>query len=556
MGTVSSSTSYSFSRDYYENLNVLYSYSESNPLLEGLALAYSFTDGSSNDSPPTGGRAAATQKILNNMPYWMDMRLNRNSNTQKFVHAWGFNLEDITNHYFEHRAEQFLITSNPYIDIHTGVSELSFAEERVYTPEFRNLIYNSSFSIKSFARSQKPDGWAVDRSALDDITFDTTNSIFGDNGIKLSGSSAIKQIIALKKLSGKLAFSIYANSLVDTGSESSEKHAPDEGGMILVIKFADSTVSSYGVGFYKNTYGEWIRPSIVVDITKETSSIEVIIVNNTGTDYVIDLPSLEESANPSSWTPSKLDIPFYIDEGSPKRVAAVHLLKDTNDSATSKKLEVYEATSEKLFSDTIVPTRIERYVPLEDPGHAIDLSLGRQITAEGEIMPVLWSVSSGKLREESLTTPDVFVDVDVRDIYKAQDGELYLDNSTDSTVKAAATLRDYLMVVTQETYLGKTAYYLKFVRPNKISYEDSYVQSISDLELPINLNQLSSGATSEDVSRIGLCKNIPFCIFVDTTLDRRFYFKLHFDYYYADFGVRKLFCREHYLRENAYLQII
>lgn len=556
MGTVSSSTTYSFSRDYYENLSVLYSYSESNPLLEGLALAYSFTDGSPNDSPPIGGRAAATQKILNNMPYWMDMRLNRNSNTQKIVHSWGYNLEEVTNQYLEYRAEQFLVSANPYIDIHSGVSELSFEEERVYTPEFRNFIFNSSFSIKSFARSQKPQGWAVDRSSLDDISFDTTNSIFGDNGIKLSGSSAIKQTIALKKLSGKLAFSIYANSLVDTGSESNEKHASDEAGIILVIKFADSTVSSYGVGFYKNTYGEWIRPSMVVDITKETNSIEVIIVNNTSTDYVIDLPMLEGSARPSAWTPGVLDIPLHINDGSAKRVAAVHLLKDTNDSITSKKLEVFETASEKLFSDTIIPTRVEKYTPMEEPNHSIDLALGRQITAEGEIMSVLWSVSSGKLREESLTTPDVFTDVNVRDVYRAQDGEVYLDNSVDATVKAVTALRDTLMVVTQETYLGKTAYYLKFVMPNKISYEDSFVQSIADMELPINLNQLSSSSSTEDINRIGLCKNIPFCIFIDTTLDRRFYFKLHFDYYYADFGARKLFCREHYLRENAYLQII
>lgn len=548
--------SFSFARDFAENLEIIYSYSEVDPIIEGLTIPYTFSDGSSNSSMLLAGRAAATQKILNNMPYWMDMRLNRDSNAHSLVHSWGFNLEDVTDQYVEHRNEQFLATANSYIDIHGGVSELSFQEDKVYTPEFRNLLYNSSFSIKSVARTGRPEGWAVDRDALTDISFDYSNSIFGDNSIKLSGTAAMKQSLEIKKLSGNLTFSIYAKTISDTGLSSTDKFDPDTAGLIFVVAYADSTVTSYGVGFPKNTSGDLVRASLTVEITKETHSVEAIIVNRSGHDFSVDLPMLEESATPSAWTAGVRDYPIYVDNTNPKRIAAAGIFKGTDSGSVSYKLETLEINDELEFTDITIPTRIERIYPSTDPGHAIDLALGRQVTAEGEILPVMWSASDGKLKEESLSTPDVFSTVDIRDAYRAENGTNYIDEYIEGSVKAATVFRDLVIAVSEETYLGKTSNYLKFIKPTKLSYEDSYVQSLSDLEIPIDLNPISSSAIAEEVIRIGLCKDMPFCIFIDTSLDRRFYFKLHYDYCYADFGVRKLFCREYYLKENAYLQII
>ena len=549
-------SSFSFSRDFAENLEILYSYSEIDPIIEGMTIPYTFSDGSVGTDVLLAGRAAATQKIMNNMPYWMDMRLNRDSAAQGFVHSWGFNLEEVTNQYVEHRNEQFLATANTFIDTHGGASELSFQEDRVYTPEFRNRLYNSSFSIKSTARAGRPEGWSVHRSALTDSTFDYANSIFGDNSIKISGAASLKQSLEIKKLSGGLTFSVYAKTILDTGLSTSDKFDPDTAGLIFVVKYADSTVSSYGVGFPKNTAGKLVRASLTVNVTKETHSVEVIITNRSGYDFSVDLPMLEESASASAWTPGIRDYPIYVNSTNRKKIAAAGIFKATVTGTTSNKLETLEISNELEFSDISIPTRIERFYPATDPGHAIDLALGRQITAEGEILPVMWSAADGKLKEESLSTPDVFSTVDIRDAYRAENGTNFLDEYTAGTVKAATVLRDLVIAVTEETYLGKTANYLKFIKPTKLSYEDGYVQSLSDLEIPIDLNPISSNAIPEEVIRIGLCKDIPFCIFIDTSLDRRFYFKLHYDYCYADFGVRKLFCREYYLKENAYLQII
>jgi hypothetical protein len=548
--------SFSFSRDFSENLEVIYSYSAIDPIIDGMTIPYSFSDGSVGTDVLGIGRAAFTQKIMNNMPYWMDMRLDRDSAAQDLVHSWGFNLEEVNNQYVEYRNEQFLSTANPYLDTHGGVSELSFQEDRAYTPEFRNFLYNSSFSLKSIARTNRPEGWAVDRVTLNDISFDYSNSIFGDNAIKLSGTAALKQSLEIKKLSGNLTFSIYAKTIIDTGLSTVDRFDPDTAGLLLIVRYADSTVSSYGVGFPKNTGNKLVRASLTVNIAKETKSVEVIIVNRSGYDFSIDLPMLEEAASPSQWTSGIRDYPIHISSLNAKSVAAVGLFKGTESSLTSQKLEVTEVSTEVEFADITIPTRIERIYPSTDPGHSIDLALGRQITAEFENLPVMWSASDGKLKEESLTTPDVFSIVDIRDAYKAENGSNYLDEYTAGSVKATTVLRDLVIAVTKETYLGKTANYLKFIKPTKLSYEDGYVQSLSDLEIPIDLNPISSNAIPEEVIRIGLCKDIPFCIFIDTSLDRRFYFKLHYDYCYADFRVRKLFCREYYLKENAYLQII
>ena len=554
----SSTGNYGFTAEYAQGIEVLYSYIEQDPFIAYTTVSYLYSDGVDGVKQIIGKRAPATQAIMNNLPEWMAMRKEHDSVGQTLAHSWGANLEDANDLFNEYRNDQFLSTADHYSDIHMGVSELSFSEEKVYTSDVRNLLFNSSFSMKAFARSQRPEGWGVSRDSLNDLTFSEDESIYGNSAIRLAGGVEMKQARDLKVPGGDITYSIYAKTETDTGAALTRRFDPTDAGLILTIHYADNEVDSFGVGFPKNTKNEWARVGLTVSLTKEVHSFEALIVNRSATPFVVDLPMLEGSKVIQPWSPSIEDTPIALTAPF-KSVTGVQVISLGLDNDTVKKIELLELGSEAEFSDVTIPTRVLPYSPPKDSGNSINLALGRQVNFFEEIHPTMWFAEDGKITEKSLTTPDEFGTVQPRDLFKDQNGDLWLDESLSDanlTVKATTVLGNNLLVLTEESYAGKTAYYLKIVKPDKILYEDTRVQSVADLELPLVLNNLGISAVTEDIERIGLSKDIPGVIFVDTTLDRRFYYKLKFDYYYADFGVRKLFCRESYVDDNAHLQII
>jgi len=109
----------------------------------------------------------------------------------------------------------------------------------------------------------------------------------------------------------------------------------------------------------------------------------------------------------------------------------------------------------------------------------------------------------------------------------------------------------------KEIYSGLTKYFLKFLKPDKVNYEDNFLQSWGDIEVKLELGtNFGDVSIPEEITRIGICKNIPQVIFIDTDLNRRFYFKMKYDYFYADFSRRQIFCRENYVAQNGFLQVI
>ena len=416
-------------------------------------------------------------------------------------------------------------------------------------------MYNSSFSMEGIKRLNKPEGWKVSRDSLTDITFREDESIYGTHSIGLNGNVQLKQSRELHIQGGSVVFSCYVKTETDTGDPVADKYEPSEAGLVLVLRYADNTVSSLGVGFPKNTKGDWARTALVATVTKELHSYEVMIIKRTTTDYIVDLPMLESGKRVRSWTPSSSDFPKYTNTPF-KSVTGVQLLIQDVNNASIRKLELQELASEAEFSDINVPTRIIPFAPKRDGSQTVQFNLGRRVNFHQEIQPTMWSVEGGNIKEASLITPDVFGYTSIVDLFIDQYGESYLETPASSTVKAITVVRDLLYAITEETHAGVTGYYLKIVKPHKIHHEDLFFESISDLSIPIQLNVLGQDAATEDIARIGICQDIPACIFIDTDLDRRFYFKLKYDYYYANFGTRKLFCRESYTDENAQLQVI
>lgn len=553
----SSSSSYSWDAEFADGIQVLYSYVEKDPTIAPVTISYAYSDGVAGLGRVQGCYPASAQLIANNFPQWMDMRKQKTSTGQKLISSWACNLEDANRLFEEYRKEEFLTKANQYNDIHIGVSELSFDDERVYEAKFRNFLFNSSFSQQAFRRSQRPEGWRVDRDSLNDLTMVDDDTIFGTYALKLDGSVTVKQTRPVVLSGGYLTLSCYVKTVADTAKSTEDRHDPSTAGLIALVTFADGTNESYGVGFPKNTQSAWVRAGITMTLSKEVSTVEVMIVNRSGDAYYADLPMLEASKTMGQWTPSFQDTPIQF--GGLKRVTAAQILKSAPDEMTVKKLEMFEVGSEGDFRNAIVPTRIEVLGGKKPLGQSVNSSLGRQINYHEEIQPVQWVAENGKIREKSLVTPDQWDLVLPRDLYMDENGDVWLDNTLSDdnlVVKAVTSVNNHLYVVTQETYAGKTAYYMKVVRDAKLSPDKTYLESIADIELPIRLSGFGPDSLVDDVSRIGICKNTPGAIFIDTSLGRRYYFQLYYDYYYADFGVRKLFCRENYLSQNAHLQVI
>jgi len=555
--------SYSFSSTIAEGIEILYSYNTIDPVIEYLDFGYSYVD-SFNDSDYTSPivftKAASTQKILNNFPMWMNMRKDYTSVGSQLVNAWGAQLESLIELYNTVRKDQFLSTADQYYDIQLAVSELSTNSNKVYSPHLDNILFNSSFSMLAPKRYQKPLGWTVNRNSIDALTFDPENSIFGNHGVVLTGPVDLKQTRSVAIPASPLTYSIFVKTTTDTGLSTSESYDVNISGIILSIRYADNSVASFGVGLPMNTLGKWARASLSVSATNEIAEITAMIVNRQAVSYVVDCPLLEVSQVLGEWSPSQSDVLPYSNMPS-KTVTGLQVLFDTLDSEPVKRLELFPLGTEQEFKNLGIPTRIAPSTVLAPARNTINNSYSRQIDFYNTVFPTSWKASNGAISESSLTSPDVFGMRYPADLILDDSGDLKLDlyliNRNQISVKAVSVIDNLLYVVTKETYASKSKYYLKLVRPIRVNYSSVYLPCLSDLELDIDLGQnFGIDAEDEDIVRIGICKNVPRTIYLDTTLNRRLYFELFFDYYYADFVNRKVYCRENYTKKNGHLQLI
>lgn len=543
---------------------VFYDYQEVDPNIDFLTVGYAYSDGTELADEVTGCRAAATQEIMNNFPSWMLMRQKHDSVGQDLVNSWGCHLEFARTRYIGLRKDQFLITADQYNETRYAVSDLSFNEVRVYEVDFRNMLYNSSFGMVAPARYQRPEGWTTQRNSIEAVSFNKTDSLWGNHSVELDGSyshAELKQSRDVTLSSGKLNLSIYAKTVgADSSLSTVERYTADTAGIVLVLRYADGTVSSYGVGFPKNTEDKWVRASFSTDVVKELTSFEVFIVNRTDQKFRIDLPQLEQNSRATAWSYSRQDVHKYS-SSLIRNVGGVQVLMRTESGNEVNKVEVFPLDSEEEFVDNRVPTRIERFSPGKNALQTVNKTWGRQVNYFKENMPTKWDIADGKLRESYTLAPDKFGDHLPAELYLDQEGTRHIDktaiNDEITTAKAATIYDGWVYLVVEEVYGGITRQVLKFMKTDKVNYEDDFLQSWGDIEVPLDLGvSFGDQGLAEEVDRIGICKNIADTIFIDTTLDRRFYFKLKYDYFFADFTTRKIFCRENYTALNGFLQVI
>jgi hypothetical protein len=557
--------SYSFTGQVGESADIRYEYSATDEVVGSVHVGYIYEDGISDPdlaAVPINGVAPATQQIMNNLPAWMIMRQDKDSVGQSLMHSWGYNLEEMTRRYDQYRKDHFVSTANQYDDVDASISELVSRNDKIYSPRLNNLIYNSAFSIKAASRFQKPEGWGVSRSDIDAVSLSKNNTLFGAYSLKLDGTKGTVTLTQTRQAilpSGSFTYSIYVKTN-DTGLSTSDKWQEDEAGIVLTIQNTDNTITNYGIGFPKNTQGSWARVSITANSPKEIYKYSVHIINRIEYKFFVDLPLLEQSRSAGDWSPSLLDVPSYGDS-SFRAVDGIQVLFNTRDGQSTEKIELLPVSSEDEFKYISVPTRIERYYPKEDPLQFVSNGFGREITYFDFSEPTQWEISSDKLLKKGVDTPEEYATYTPVDTIIDQEGSPWLDigllNSGSVLVKAVTIVDDTFYVITKETYLNKTGYYIKFVKPYIANRSIEYLQALSDLPLDLKLGKkYGIGHKSEDINRIGICKNLPGVIYVDTNLDRRFYYRLFYDYYYPDFSRRKFYCRYNYVADSGILQVV
>jgi hypothetical protein len=548
-----------------DGVQVNYEYSKKDLATSYIDVSYVTNTGEVQESfvdPFYGNITAEAQRISNHLPHWMEWREDPVSVGQTLVHSWAQNLDHIKKQFKSYRQNQFLPTAKVHNDIHYGYSDLGILSANSYQGKFNNGLYNSSFNIVGPSRYRKPMGWTFKETVPFTATLYKEESLFGQNALLLDGSVGLCEVKQKRNSTvsnGTITFSIFFKVLEQPFS-STESYDASEAGIILQLEYADSTVKSIGAGFSKKTKDKWNRASCTATIEKELKSFNVVILNRTSAKYLIDLPQVERGKQSTNWTASLFDV-HPTQDGAIRRVSGIQVSSLNKENHDNNKVEVLPTFSSEEFQSTIIPTRVEQISVTEDSKPFTDLLYSTRMNYHEEEQLLKWPAENGKITEKSTVTPDVFGEYLPAEYIYTENGEVKLDKSlidaSGVSVKATTILDDMLYCVTEETYQSTSRFYLKIVKPHRVSETSDYLQCLGDIELPIKLgNSFGQNANTEDVIRLGFSRSVSDTIYVDTSLDRRLYFRLFYDYYYADLSSRKIYCREKYWPDYGQLQVV
>src|SRR5690606_17285073 len=108
-----------------------------------------------------------------------------------------------------------------------------------------------------------------------------------------------------------------------------------------------------------------------------------------------------------------------------------------------------------------------------------------------------------------------------------------------------AVRKNYLFVLSRETYLDKTQYTLKRVSLEVPPNGENYLEVLADLKVDISFDKiLGLNQFIEQISSMSFCEKDSKLIIFNTNLGRRFIFRMHFDYYFYDRNRGRVFTLE------------
>lgn len=521
---------------------IRYSYEDQEVTTFDLSLSYSYGSSTQGEVfvPQQGFRSPFTQQILNNIPQWMKMRQNYNSNGWKLTNSWGMALEKVLEYSTEHSMNLNIITAStlPLTSLrYIGIDSLDLLDPQ---PP-RNLLFNSSFAIKDVSRTKMPAGWqkyttydAVHTSNIGASV--TCYSIVSPTGVLKVGQEVL--------LNNSFISTLYASCYVYCNASTVSVK------LNISVEKIDGTSTTRQVTL-ANGSSEWRRLSLPIPVNAQTYRVNISINTSCTGEVKISAPQVELSSL-SSWTKSTLDfLSFY-----PSLDNFNLIYKYTNDIMPTRQA-IFPIATETQFVDIGIPTRVEKTPnPLVRLEEYIPSEFGRKVDQLTEVTRTEWTIIEGQVVERS-TSPtiwDIYGRYDLRDLRYFETLEFGTRVETNVTILplVAAVRNGFLFVVCQETFENSIKYVVKITKPRTPPNNETYLESIIDFDLNLELDSVYQlqGQISEEVFSISFSDIDTKYLIITTTNNVKHYYKLYFDYYYLDESKNRVYLIEDYNNSN------
>lgn len=534
--------------DLKTNYNYIrYSYGQDQITTNNIVLSYSYGSSLYTEITPAheGFKAASTQQILNNVPQWMEARQSYNSNAWKLVNSWAMGLENVLENTYRNIESLTINTSDL-----TTLSRLSYVDikskEILQAKRFRNILFNSAFSIRDCSIYKLPAGW--ENYNLEDQDFNLDYNSASPGVVSLTTNTGIfkigQQVILDNILINKLFVSIY----IKTNAAD-----VDVTSYISIELMNGKNISAYAKLTNRST--EWIRLVLPLEVNDQVYRINYTVTSNCSGPVYIAAPQIETEML-TNWSNNFNDsITYYSNTPRFNAVFAVP------EESSLKKIPIFQIANQTDFLEASLPTRIEKSIaPYKDLAPYATQAYGRKVTELSEVIRTEWAVVEEQIVERSVspTVWDIYGRFNIKDLRFFEDLVYGTRDNTLLTITPIATAihRDLLFVLCKETYINKTYRTLKIMKPIAPANGATYLESIVDFDLDLNfdidlgLNQLAD----EEVSSIGFSELDPSWLIINTTANVRYYYRVYYDYYYFNSLSNRLYTLEKY--NNAKIAVI
>jgi len=521
---------------------VAYGYSVQSVATDSLSVAYSYGTSTLGElaDPQEGFKAPATQEILNNMPQWMKMRQDTGSVGWKMTNSWAMGLERVletaeegTNNLNIISAETHSLSEVSFVD----VTDQGVLEDK--TP--RNLLFNSSFSIKDAARTWMPAGWEKYDVTSNTFLSDRSTGVTCCSLVATNGKIKAGQGVELGNIMvSKMYASVYV--LCDATNTDITLH--------VSVENIDAT-NHAAQAKITNRSSEWVRLVLPIDVNNQVYRVNFSITANCDAEVSICAPQLEIGGL-TAWSKSSKDVVPYLPYTSNFNLVYAH-----SSEQNSRKIAIHPIADEQLFIDANIPTRLEKApTPTRDIEPYITSAFGRRVDQLGEVVRTEFSVADDKVIERAISpTPfDIYGEYYIKDLRFYE--ELAYGTRDDSRVilePITVGVRDSILyALCKETFNSNTRYVVKVIDPRVPPNGEDYLESMIDFELDLNLDKTFSvdGQVDEEVYSISFSDVEPTYMIVTTTNNISYYYQLHFDYYYFNSSKNRLYTIESYPEAN------
>ena len=518
--------------------SLAYEYTVQDVVTDSLSVAYSYNSAALEEieNPQVGFKSAATQQILNNLPQWMKMRQDTTSRGWKLTNSWGMGLEKVIQNVENNTNNLSILTANT-----SPLSKLGYIDidsQALLEPkEARNILFNSSFSIKDVSRTMMPSGWEKYDSRQSTYLSNRGNSVTCCSLVSSNGQIKVGQeVIVGNVMVNKLYASVYI--LCDAPTTDVTLH--------VSVEHTDATNQAIQAKI-SNRSSEWVRLVLPIDVNNQVYRINFSITADCDGPVSICAPQLQTDAL-TSWSKSNSDVLPYLDYTSP-----FNLVYAFSKEQNSKKIPIFPVLDEQAFIEVNVPTRIEKTSkPIKDLLEYSTSSYGRRVDQLNEVTRTEFSVVNSQIVERAISpTPfDIYGEYNIRDLrfYEELRYGTRLDSRFTLEPLATAVRKDILFVICKETFQNETKYVLKVIKADVPPNGQDYLESLIDFDLNLSFNKVFSIDTQveEEVFSISFSDVDANYLIVTTTNNAKYYYKISFDYYYFNSTKNRLYLIESY----------